>query len=43
MKIKKICVLGVGLMGNGIVQVCAQEGCQEAGLRSNGCPFFDGA
>ena len=26
MEIKKICVLGAGLMGNGIVQVCAQAG-----------------
>ena len=26
MEIKKICVLGAGLMGNGIVQICAQAG-----------------
>ena len=26
MEIKTICVLGAGLMGNGIVQVCAQAG-----------------
>lgn len=28
MEIKKICVLGAGLMGNGIAQVCAQAGYQ---------------
>lgn len=28
MEIKKICVLGAGLMGNGITQVCAQAGYQ---------------
>ena len=26
MEIKNICVLGAGLMGNGIAQVCAQAG-----------------
>ena len=26
MEIKRICVLGAGLMGNGIAQVCAQAG-----------------
>ena len=26
MDIKKICVLGAGLMGNGIAQVCAAAG-----------------
>ncbi|MRR14694.1 3-hydroxyacyl-CoA dehydrogenase family protein, partial [archaeon] len=26
MEIKKVCVLGAGLMGSGIVQVCAQAG-----------------
>jgi len=30
MEIKKICVLGAGLMGNGITQVCAQAGYQVA-------------
>lgn len=30
MEIKKICVLGAGLMGNGIAQVCAQAGYQVA-------------
>ncbi|MDP2725299.1 MAG: 3-hydroxyacyl-CoA dehydrogenase NAD-binding domain-containing protein [Syntrophales bacterium] len=30
MEIKKICVLGAGLMGNGIAQVCAQAGFQVA-------------
>lgn len=28
MEIKKICVLGAGLMGNGIAQICAQAGYQ---------------
>ncbi|MHA2176010.1 MAG: 3-hydroxyacyl-CoA dehydrogenase NAD-binding domain-containing protein, partial [Candidatus Hodarchaeales archaeon] len=28
--VKKICVLGAGLMGNGIAQVCAQAGFQVA-------------
>ena len=27
MEVKKVCVLGAGTMGNGIVQVCAQAGC----------------
>jgi 3-hydroxybutyryl-CoA dehydrogenase len=30
MDIKKVCVLGAGLMGNGIAQVCAQAGYQVA-------------
>jgi 3-hydroxybutyryl-CoA dehydrogenase len=30
MNIKKVCVLGAGLMGNGIAQVCAQAGYQVA-------------
>lgn len=30
MKIEKICVIGAGLMGNGIAQVCAQAGYQVA-------------
>jgi len=42
MDIKKICVLGAGLMGNGITQVCAQAGYQvsmrdiEQGFVDNG-------
>jgi len=34
MEIKKICVLGAGLMGNGIAQVCAQAG-YEVALRDS--------
>ena len=30
MEFKKICVLGAGLMGNGITQVCAQAGFEVA-------------
>lgn len=30
MEINQICVLGAGLMGNGITQVCAQAGYQVA-------------
>jgi len=41
MKIKKICVLGAGLMGNGIAQVCAQAGYQVA-LRDIEQRFIDG-
>ncbi|MEA2074865.1 MAG: 3-hydroxyacyl-CoA dehydrogenase family protein [Euryarchaeota archaeon] len=26
MKVKKVCVVGIGVMGNGLVQVCAQAG-----------------
>jgi len=26
MKIKKVCVVGIGVMGTGIVQICAQAG-----------------
>jgi 3-hydroxybutyryl-CoA dehydrogenase len=40
MKIKKICVLGAGLMGNGIVQVCAQAG-YEVSLRDIEKRFLD--
>jgi len=41
MEIKKICVLGAGLMGNGIAQVCAQAGYQVA-LRDIEQRFIDG-
>ncbi len=41
MKIKKICVLGAGLMGNGITQVCAQAG-YEVAMRDIEQRFIDG-
>ncbi len=41
MDIKKICVLGAGLMGNGITQVCAQAG-YEVALRDIEQRFIDG-
>ncbi len=41
MEIKKICVLGAGLMGNGIAQVCAQAG-YEVALRDIEQRFIDG-
>ncbi len=41
MKIKKICVLGAGLMGNGITQVCAQAG-YEMAMRDIEQRFIDG-
>ena len=41
MEIKKICVLGAGLMGNGIAQVCAQAG-YEVALRDIEQRFVDG-
>ena len=41
MAIKKICVLGAGLMGNGIVQVCAQAG-YEVSMRDIEQKFIDG-
>jgi 3-hydroxybutyryl-CoA dehydrogenase len=41
MAIKKICVLGAGLMGSGITQVCAQAGYQVA-LRDIEQKFVDG-
>lgn len=41
MKIKKICVLGAGLMGSGIAQVCAQAGFQVA-MRDIEQRFIDG-
>jgi len=40
MEIKKICVLGAGLMGNGIAQVCAQAG-YEVRLRDIEQRFID--
>jgi 3-hydroxybutyryl-CoA dehydrogenase len=41
MEIKKICVLGAGLMGNGIAQVCSQAGF-EVTLRDIEQRFIDG-
>ena len=41
MAIKKICVLGAGLMGSGITQVCAQAGYQVA-MRDIEQRFVDG-
>jgi 3-hydroxybutyryl-CoA dehydrogenase len=41
MEIKKVCVLGAGLMGNGIAQVCAQAG-YEVALRDIEQRFVDG-
>ena len=40
MEIKKICVLGAGLMGNGITQVCAQAG-YEVSMRDIEQRFID--
>ncbi|MDD4998202.1 MAG: 3-hydroxyacyl-CoA dehydrogenase NAD-binding domain-containing protein, partial [Syntrophales bacterium] len=41
MEIKKVCVLGAGLMGSGITQVCAQAGFPVA-LRDIEQRFVDG-
>ena len=41
MQIKKVCVLGAGLMGSGITQVCAQAGYQVA-MRDIEQRFVDG-
>jgi 3-hydroxybutyryl-CoA dehydrogenase len=41
MEIKKVCVLGAGLMGSGIAQVCAQAGFQVA-MRDIEQRFIDG-
>jgi len=41
MEIKKICVLGAGLMGNGIAQICAQAG-YEVTMRDIEQRFIDG-
>jgi 3-hydroxybutyryl-CoA dehydrogenase len=40
-EIKKVCVLGAGLMGNGIAQVCAQAG-MEVTMRDIEQRFIDG-
>lgn len=40
MEIKKVCVIGAGLMGNGIAQICAQAGYQVS-LREIGQDFLD--
>ena len=39
-EIKKVCVLGAGLMGNGIAQVCAQAG-MEVTMRDIEQRFID--
>ncbi|MBA4397852.1 MAG: 3-hydroxybutyryl-CoA dehydrogenase [Syntrophus sp. (in: bacteria)] len=41
MEIKKVCVLGAGLMGNGIAQICAQAG-YEVTMRDIEQRFIDG-
>ena len=41
MEIKKVCVLGAGLMGNGITQICAQAG-MKVTLRDIEQKFIDG-
>jgi 3-hydroxybutyryl-CoA dehydrogenase len=41
MEIKKVCVLGAGLMGNGIAQICAHAG-YEVALRDIEQKFVDG-
>jgi 3-hydroxybutyryl-CoA dehydrogenase len=41
MEIKKVCVLGAGLMGSGIAQVCAQAG-YEVTMRDIEKRFVDG-
>ncbi len=41
MEIKKLCVLGAGLMGNGIAQICAQAG-YEVFMRDIEQRFIDG-
>lgn len=41
MEIKKVCVLGAGLMGNGIAQICAQAG-YEVFMRDIEQRFIDG-
>ncbi len=41
MKIEKVCVLGAGLMGNGIAQVCALAG-YDVALRDIEQRFVDG-
>ena len=41
MEIKKVCVLGAGLMGSGIAQICAQAG-YEVAMRDIEQRFIDG-
>ncbi len=41
MEIKKVCVLGAGLMGHGITQVCAQTGKFEVNMRDIEQRFVD--
>lgn len=35
MKVKKVCVVGIGVMGNGLVQVCAQAGYETSVVSRN--------
>jgi 3-hydroxybutyryl-CoA dehydrogenase len=41
MEVKKVCVLGAGLMGHGITQVCAQTGKFEVSMRDIEQRFID--
>jgi len=41
MEIRKVCVLGAGLMGSGIAQVCAQAG-YDVSMRDIEQRFIDG-
>ncbi|HYB85117.1 MAG TPA: 3-hydroxyacyl-CoA dehydrogenase NAD-binding domain-containing protein, partial [archaeon] len=41
MEIRRVCVLGAGLMGHGIAQVCAQTGNFEVNMRDIEQRFID--